>query len=490
MAFRCPLAVSAVLAAVLGLAPAVGASELGEAALRELLASRALRGARIGLAVERLTTGERLLERDPERGLVPASNQKVIVAAAALAEWGPAHRFETPVYTHGAIDADGVLDGALWVEGRGDPSLVSETLWKLAEEISLRGITEVRGGLGIDSTYFDGARIHPDWEPVSARSYHAPTGAFAANYSSFRIEVFGGPRLGAPVTVRIAPGLSYFRVRADARTAIGGGDLSVERSPAADGQGELVHVQGAFPLGAESKSYWRSVALPEPYAAALLRTQLAAQGIRVSGPVRIGRVPDDARELLRFEGERVDTLVHRLNKYSNNFIAEQLTKLLGAERFGAPGSWENGLRALRDYLDAIGVSTRRVVIADGSGLSARNRVSPAVLVRVIREAALRFGSGPEFLASLPLGGRDGTLEDRMNGDVSGVRGKTGHLRHVSSLSGVLSDASGEILVFSVLVNGARGDALEVDEAIDAFVVALRAPDPTDELDSRTQSSLE
>ncbi len=471
MTLRCALAPA--LAAALGYAPLAGASEAGEAALRDLLGSPALRGARIGLAVERLATGERLLERDPDRNMVPASNQKVIVAAAALAEWGPAHRFETPVLTRGEIDAAGVLDGELWIQGRGDPSLVSETLWKLAEEIALRGITEIRGGIGIDTSYFDRAAIHPDWEPVSARSYHAPTAAFAANYSSFRIDVFAGPESGAPVVVRVAPGLSYFSVRADARTLLGRGALSLERAPAADGRGELVRVRGSFPLGAPPKTYWRSVALPEPYAAAVLRAQLEAQGIQVSGPVRIGKLPEDARELLRFEGERLDTLVHRLNKYSNNFIAEQLMKLLGAERFGVPGSWESGRKALGDYLDSIGVSSRKLVIADGSGLSARNRLSPAVLVRVIREAALRFASGPEFMASLSLGGLDGTLEDRMNGEFAGgVRAKTGHLSHVSSLSGILPDATGEVLAFAILVNNARGNAREVDQAIDSFVTAL------------------
>ncbi len=128
---------------------------------------------------------------------------------------------------------------------------------------------------------------------------------------------------------------------------------------------------------------------------------------------------------------------------------------------------------LRRYSTSIGVSTRKLVIADGSGLSARNRLSPAVLVRVIRDAALRFASGPEFMASLSLGGLDGTLEDRMNGEFTGkVRAKTGHLRHDSSLSGILPDANGEILAFAILINNARGDAQEVDEAIDSFVAAL------------------
>ena len=105
--------------------------------------------------------------------------------------------------------------------------------------------------------------------------------------------------------------------------------------------------------------------------------------------------------------------------------------------------------------------------------------SAAALVRVIRAASRDFAFGPEFLASLPLGGIDGTLEDRMNGEAAPVRGKTGHLRHVSSLSGVLPASDGALLSFAVLVNGARGNTLDVDEAIDQFVAALYAPKPKD-----------
>ena len=163
--------------------------------------------------------------------------------------------------------------------------------------------------------------------------------------------------------------------------------------------------------------------------------------------------------------------VLRLNKWSNNFIAEQLTKLLGAERYGAPGTWEKGARALEAYLVESGIARRGGVIADGSGLSARNRIAPSTLVEVMRGAALRFDSGPEFLSSLPLGGLDGTLEDLMVDGSVVVRGKTGHLRRVSSLTGVLPSGDGDI-AFSILVNGARGGRVEVDAAIDRFVSSL------------------
>ena len=161
-------------------------------------------------------------------------------------------------------------------------------------------------------------------------------------------------------------------------------------------------------------------------------------------------------------------IVRLLNKFSNNFIAEQLLKGLGAERSGQPGSWENGTRALREMLTEQDLLGRGAVIADGSGLSPRNRISPRSLVQIIQAAARDFDSGPEFLASLPHGGLDGTLEDRIK-DGAQVRAKTGHLRHVAALSGVVRSSTGRRLAFSVLVNGGRGGRVAVDDAIDAFV---------------------
>ena len=447
-----------------------------ELALDRLVRSPALRGARIGVAVERLESGQRLLARAADAPLVPASNQKLLIAAAALSHWGPSHCFETPILVEGEL-TDGVLDGALWVVGRGDPSLVSESLWKLAEEVRLRGIREIRGGLGIDTTHFDGAYFHPDWEPVSSRAYFAPTSAWSANYSSFRIDVAPGARVGEPAAVRLAPAIPYFRTLSNALTLRGGGKLSLDVDVLPDGSGESVRVTGSVSADRAPVTFWRAVALPERYAAALLRAQLEAQGVRVGTRVRFAPAPAEARELFQFAGEPIALQVRLLDKYSNNFVAEQLTKLLGADLYGAPGSWEKGVRALGEHLRSIGAFHAGTVIADGSGLSPRDRVAPATLAAVIRASARNFTYGPEFLASLPIGGRDGTLETRMEDLTLPVRAKTGHLQRVASLSGVVPDAAGELIVFSLLVNGARGSSLDVDLAIDGFVASLGAASP-------------
>src|SRR5258706_45480 len=290
--------------------------------------------------------------------------------------------------------------------------------------------------------------------------------------SRFRVDVVPGEHVGAPVELRLAPALPYFKSAADAVTLRGGGQLVLDIEVLPDGSGESVRVSGAVSEGRPTSTYWRAVALPERYAAALLRAQLEAQGVRVAPRVRFAAAPADARELLRFSGEPLALQVRLLEKFSNNFVAEQLTKMLGADLYGPPGTWEKGTRALGAYLEGAGIVDPALAIADGSGLSPRNRISPATLAAVLRRGAQRFDSGPEFLSALPIGGREGTLEDRMHAGAVQIRAKTGHLRRVAALSGVVPGANGSTRVFSVMVNGARGDADGVDAAIAKFAARV------------------
>jgi len=476
------LAVTLSLALFLTGAPLVHAGDEPGGALAKLLKKRALRGARVGVEVLDLDSGERLVSHAADQELVPASNQKLLLAMAALRHWGPAHRFRTAIYSEEPPDENGVIRGPLWVQGAGDPSLVSELLWQLGERIRLSGVREIRGGLAIDASYFDDVHTHSDWNPISSRAYHARVSAFAANYSSFMIQIDGSEVLGDPARIQLSPSADYFQVRAKIPSLARRSKIRLDLSPLADGSGEVLRLRGAVRGGGSSRSYWRSVSLPERYAASVLRLQLEAHDVRVAPGFRLGKLPEGAHLIVEFDGHSVAEIVRLLNKYSNNFIAEQLLKGLGAEYSGEPGSWKNGADALRDALKDLEVLGQGTVIADGSGLSPRNRISPRSLVQVIRTAATDFDSGPEFLASLPHGGLDGTLEDRIKNGAK-VRAKTGHLRHVAALSGVVRSDSGRRIAFSVLVNGGRGGRVAVDNAIDAFVSQIAsdsAPAPSED----------
>jgi D-alanyl-D-alanine carboxypeptidase/D-alanyl-D-alanine-endopeptidase (penicillin-binding protein 4) len=405
--------------------------------------------------------GRTLFEQNADQALIPASNLKVLTALAALQTFGPAHRFATRVSADRLPDADGAV-GSLAVHGGGDPALTSEEWWRLAADLRARGLRRVRGELILDDTYFDQQRWHPSWGGISARAFHAPVGALTANYGAFAVTVTPGRQ------VTVDPPVSFFEL-VD-HTHSGGGAFSVERDSAGDH--DRVTVSGALPAGAKSTPIFRSVSDPARYAAAVLRMQLAAQGIAVEGRDRIGPAPAGFVELLDFDGKPLAEVVRLLMKFSNNNIAEMLVKGMGAKDAGPPGTWENGIAAVRRQLAALGVDTRGLMMVDGSGLSPTDRVTPRTLVGALRAARASFAFGPEYLAALPIAARDGTLATRAAGAVDRARAKTGLIDGAATLSGLARLRDGSEVAFSILVNGyTRGD-LEAMAGNDGFVEAL------------------
>jgi D-alanyl-D-alanine carboxypeptidase/D-alanyl-D-alanine-endopeptidase (penicillin-binding protein 4) len=437
-------------------------------ALSRALEAAPLKGARVGALVVDDADGRVVFDRGADQPLVPASNLKIVTALAALRVFGPAHAFTTRVYANAAPDRDGAVE-TLYVRGGGDPGLTSEDYWRLAADLHRLGLRRVRGDLAVDDSLFDGERWHPSWQPTTARAYLAPIGALMANYSAYAVVVSGGNANGKPVAVAVDPPIGFFRIANDASTGAKR-RLAVDHR-AIDGGGEEVVVHGSWPRG-EERTYQRSVLDPSGYAASVLRAQLEAVGITVTGKIRHAYVPDTARELLAFEGRPLSDVVRRFLKFSNNPIGEALIKSLSASADGAPGNWKGGVVVVRRELDALGLPTAGLVQVDGSGLSYDDRATPRLLVAVLREASHSFHYGAEFVSSLPIGATDGTLQKRARIAGPELRAKTGLLTRVTALSGLARRSDGRTFAFSILVNGFRGGAGEAMAALDAFAAAL------------------
>lgn len=462
------------LALLLAGAAAAAPGALG-ARLDRALDDPRLAGARIAALVVDAATGEVLYARHPALALIPASNQKILTAVAALHHFGPAHRFETRLLTDRGPDPAGRV-GTLFVEAGGDPALTAEEFFRLASDLHVRGVRRVEGGLVIDTSVFDRVYWLPDWQPVGPRAYHAPVAGFTVNYGAFAVRVEPGASAGQPARVAVDPPIPFFRLVGRVLTAAPGSRpaVSVDRIPTPTGI-EL-RLGGRIPAGAEPERVFRSVTDPVAYAAAVLRFELAGLGIEVVGPTREGRIPAGARPILAFDGPPLRTEVERLLKYSNNQIAEALLKHLG--RGEGPGNTEAGLRALREILGELGIPLEGVVLADGSGLSRRNRVPPRTLVAALRVARASFAFGPEFRAALPIGGTDGTLERRAVHAGWRLRAKTGLLDGVTALAGYARASEGEERVFAVLVNGSEGAEAAARAAVDDFAAELvTGPEP-------------
>ena len=445
------------------------------ARLERVLAGPGLVGAKLSVLVEDRRSGQVLFARDAGQPLMPASTQKLLTAVAALAAFGPAHRFETRIVAAASPDKRGAVQD-LGVIGA-DPAMTSEQWWRLAADLRARGLRRVRGDLVLDDRRLDHERWHPSWQSLSSRAYHAPVGALSANYGAFRVAVLPGSHAGAPAEVFVDPPVDYFELASDATTGTARSQPTLQVSRELAGARERIHVSGSIAEGDEARDVWRSVLRPDRYAGAVLRLQLAANGIDVGGKVRPGVVRAEPGWTYVFKGDRLARETTLFLKYSNNFIAEVLVKTLGIGPAGEPGTWPRGVVAVRDQLRSLGVKIDASHWVDGSGLSRKNRVSARLLVETLRAADRQPGFGPELWAALPLAGLDGTLHDRMDGLQGRLRAKTGSLDGVAALSGLARGANGRDLVFAILANGfSRGDA-EAAASLDAFALALVGPRP-------------
>ncbi|MBI3015223.1 MAG: D-alanyl-D-alanine carboxypeptidase/D-alanyl-D-alanine-endopeptidase, partial [Candidatus Tectomicrobia bacterium] len=318
-----------------------------------------------------------------------------------------------------------------------------------------------------------------DWTPEErSRAYAAKPGALSLNFNSVEVTVEAAGKRGAPPRVRIDPETPHLEIDNQATTETQGRGKPLGVQVTSSGNREILQVRGSVSPGAGRLSLYRSIEQPALYTARTFAKFLEEMGISLRGTVRQGMVPPQARVLYTHRSKPLSLILQDMNKWSNNFIAEQLLRTLGSELYGSPGTRENGLQVLRDYLAGIGLPPDSYRLQDGSGLSRENRLSAAGLVFVLGAMYHNFSVQAEFLASLGLLGLDGVVERRFSS--SPVRGrlrvKTGSLQGVKALSGYGGSKEGEVLTFSFLWNGSScspGDLDEIQARLAAILVGGR-----------------
>jgi len=464
---------------VLALALATGAAaapagtrERDHEMLREVVAEISARAplgsARLGIQVVSLADGSVLFARNADDLLNPASNVKLVTAAAALARLGPDYRFETEFFLEGT----GSERPRLLVRGKGDPSMTTERLYQVVSELKHLGLHDV-SDIVLDDTFFDTERLAPGFEQETTdRPYTAPTGALSLNSNAVGIHIRSAGAGVRPV-VEIDPPSDFFLL-------VNGATGSASRarrssvSSLVDGDRQRIVVRGTVPATGEF-AVWKRIDQPPFYFGQTLKMLLEQRGIHVRGRVKLGTVPERARSFYVAQSETLDLILKRMNKYSSNFVAEQLLKTLGAETRGPPGTTAKGVAATEDFLEReVGIRRGSYVFKNGSGINDTNRFSAAQLARLVKVMTERFSIAPEYLSSVPIGAKDGTLKWRFEGtEAAGrLRAKTGTLENVSALSGVVQSAGGEPFAFSILVNDYSGRSGPVVQTIDALGAAL------------------
>jgi D-alanyl-D-alanine carboxypeptidase/D-alanyl-D-alanine-endopeptidase (penicillin-binding protein 4) len=295
--------------------------------------------------------------------------------------------------------------------------------------------------------------------------------ALSYNFNIVELRATPAERAGTRASL-FDGGYGYFEVLNRVTTAGRGRPwLRVRKS----GGRDRVIVTGRVIAGDEERSGGFVAPDPPRYLASAFLGKLGEQGIAFHGQVEKGIAEGPKlRRLYTHTSPPLIQILELLGKFSNNFVAEQVLKALGAQRWGAPGSFESGAKALSEYLVGLGVTRNAFRVDDGSGLSYENTVSASILVEVLKELYQIPELRTPFLCTLSVSGVDGTLARRFRYDeyVGKVLGKTGSLAGISSLTGIAFSPSHGPVVFSVLLNGIkrqwRADQVE-DEIAKAIV---------------------
>ena len=438
-----------------------------EAQVRRAMEQAKLGDTAVAVSIRDTSDGTELVEISDTRGMMPASNMKLFTSGAALHVLGKEYSFRSVL----ARD-----DKTLWFIGGGDPGFGDPKLLKQTSWVDKNGVTHdemeiellldqfvnavVETGdrhfeeIVIDDRIFDRNFVHPDW-PRDQLDKHYCAEVAGVNFGLNVLRIDARPRPDArPDISRLTPRMPWI--------------LPENKATGRKGKGQVTTIGVTRPSGSNKLTVYGNVIdpvsvevtlsdMPSVFAR-LLYTRLQEAGIQVDR-VRLAQ-PDDPMISENVALLKVRTPIHsvlrRCNTDSSNLHAESLLKVLGHTVELGPGSWENGSRAVRmAILERIGPEhVRPFRQADGSGLSRNNRVTAEMVTAWLCSFEDDEAIGPTFLESLADRYDSGSFRNRFNdlpGGIS-IEGKTGHIRGVSCLSGIVSAPDGRSFAFSVLCN--------------------------------------
>jgi serine-type D-Ala-D-Ala carboxypeptidase/endopeptidase (penicillin-binding protein 4) len=420
------------------------------AGITQVIAAQRLPSSAVSFVIIEADSGHVVMSHNAETPRSPASTIKTVTTFAALDMLGPAFVWQTRAWLS---DADLVLQGG------GDPYMTMERWWSFVQGLRAQGLRSIRGDIVIDDTAFSLAKEDPGaFDGRPNRSYNVLPDALMVNFQSVDFKLVADPE-NRQVHVTASPAPVNLDVENHIRFAPGRCSGSAGRVDfqVTSAQWDRVVFSGALSPHCAERSFARVLLQPATYAFGTFVELWRQSGGEFSGKLRIEPTAADAKPLFTFDSLSLGEIVRLTNKHSSNLMARHLLLALGKERYGEPATVEKGAAAIADWGRERGFDLSGVDIDNGSGLSRSTHISVLQMAKILN-AAFHSRFAPEYLASFPLAGVDGTLRTRMKGSPAGsVRLKTGHLESVSGVAGYVTTAAGRSYVLVSLVNHIRAD---------------------------------
>ena len=444
-----------------------------------VLTDNRMKNATSSITIRKASDGKVIYKYYADRGVTPASTMKLLTGAAALETLGENYRFSTTVSTDGKIKK-GVLKGNLYLKGHGDPTLLKRNFDSFATALSNQGIKKISGNLYGDDTWYDNVRLSPGLLPEDEPYYYgAPISALTvspnADYDTGSVIVDAKPSVnGKPTQVTLTPKTGVLKIVNQSKTVPKGSKntLKITRKV---GTNQVI-VSGNAPIGTSGKKEWISVTDPTMYALDIFKRALTDKGITfVTYPtISRGKVPKNVKVLASRRSMPLKDILIPYMKLSNNTHAEMLAKEMGRIMYGK-GSWDSGTRVMREYIDSIGLDSKKWRFEDASGLSYSNKLTSNQLSEFLyiiqKEPWYK-----SYYKSLPVSGspnrlNGGTLRYRLNAApaAGNVFAKTGSLKNIKALSGYAKSKSGEVFIFTILTENNNATTVP---SIDKIVTAI------------------
>lgn len=424
-----------------------------------------------GVEIRSADDNQILYQHNAEKNLMPASNMKLYTSAAALYYLGTNSRYTTQVFGNAKITPDGVMDSDILIQGSGDPTISGrytrgsitsqQILQNWVDNIKRLGIKTIQGNIVADNSVFDNINLVGSWPlGYTPSAFSAQIDGLSFNDNSFDLYYLPGENIGDTAKYWLGLPTNYLHIHSEVTTSAKGSRTNIDFNR--EWNTNDIYVSGQIPLGAETSREWGSVNKPALYIATLFYELLQKNGVQITGqPKLISEfTPEQKNEIyhkssdifMSYESAPLSTIIRIMNKYSQNFYAEQLLKTIGKQVKGE-GSTRKGVQAVKEFLKEVGINTDQFEMVDGSGLSRSDMVQPHQTVELLRYMSKqKFGKA--YFDSLPIGGVDGTISSRMkNPSIAGkVHAKTGFIGAVRCLSGYVTTADNETLVFSFMAN--------------------------------------
>ncbi|HSB27702.1 MAG TPA: D-alanyl-D-alanine carboxypeptidase/D-alanyl-D-alanine-endopeptidase [Pyrinomonadaceae bacterium] len=479
--------------------------------INEILARPELGSAMVGIKVSSLDTGRVVFEENSEKLLRPASNMKLYTVAAALDRLSPDFRFTTSVYAKSRPDAAGVIHGDLTVFGRGDPSIAArfnngdyfKGIDDLAARIVAAGIKRVDGDLVGDESYFVGPHYGSGWEWEDLTWYYgAEVTPLTVNDNALDLFIKPGPEVGKPALITTGPPDPLLRIVNKVTTSARGTrrQIAISRDLGED----IITIEGS--IAVDDRGYTGGIGISHPAMLFmyLLRSSLAQRGVVIKGHSRTlkslstqnsSSTPQlialtsmtssapEAVEVASLQSPPFSLIAAHTLKPSQNLYTELILRTLGksapvppptpATSTAGQTTEDLGLDTVKAFLKEVGIRPETLVLSDGSGLSRNDMITADSSVQLLTFMH-RHRYADAFRAALPIAGVDGTLRNRLKNTPAenNLRAKTGSLSSAASLSGYVTSAAGEKLVFSIMVNNYPNDVEPRIICIDPIAVLL------------------